>query len=74
MVSAHVDGDQQRLRDESAAAVPAVAPSRDGDDDALDVAVAGDAEQPGRPPRMSMVKSWRRSTPSGRESRDGPDC
>ena len=62
---AHVDGDQQRLRDELVVALPGVAPSCGGDDDAIDVAVVGGVQQPGRPPRMSIVKSWRRSSPSG---------
>src|SRR6266700_618301 len=46
---AHVDGDQQRLRNELVVALPGVAPSRGGDDDAVDVAVAGGVEQPGGP-------------------------
>src|SRR5215471_12274190 len=46
---AHVDCDQQRLRDELVVALPGVAPSRGGDDDAIDVAVIGGVEQPGGP-------------------------
>src|SRR6266571_9070723 len=45
----HVDGDQQRLRNELVVALPGVAPSRGGNDDAVDVAVAGGVEQPGGP-------------------------
>ena len=62
---ANVDGDQQRLRDELVVALPGVAPSRGGDDDAVDVAVVVAYSSPVAPPRMSMVKSWRRSSPSG---------
>src|SRR6266567_9204515 len=46
---AHVDGDQQWLRDELIVALPGVAPARGRDDDAVDVAVAGGVEHPGRP-------------------------
>jgi hypothetical protein len=46
---AHVDGDQQRLRDALVVALPGVASSRGGDDDAVDVAVASGIEQPGGP-------------------------
>jgi hypothetical protein len=62
---AHVDSDQQWLRDELVVALAGVAPSRGGDDDAVDVAVAGGVEHPAAPPRMSMVRSWRRGSLSG---------
>src|SRR6202040_2241158 len=45
----HVDGDQQRLRDALVIALPGVAPSRGGNDDAVDVAVVAGIAQPGRP-------------------------
>src|ERR1017187_3302056 len=41
---AHVDGDQQRLREELVVALPGGAPPRGGDDDAIDVAVVGGVE------------------------------
>ena len=49
VILAHVDGDQQRRRDELVVALPRVAPSRGGDDDAVDVTVVGGVQQPGRP-------------------------
>ena len=49
VILAHVDGDQQRRRDELVVALPGVAPSRGGDDYAVDVAIVGGVQQPGRP-------------------------
>src|SRR5947209_10714557 len=45
----HVDSDQQRFRDELVVALPGVASSRGGNDDAVDVAVIGGVQQPRRP-------------------------
>src|SRR5260370_35336516 len=45
----HVDGDQQRLRDELVVALPGEAPSGAGADDVVHVVVDGGIEQPGGP-------------------------
>src|SRR5579884_571779 len=45
----HVDSDQQGLGDALVVAMPRVASSRGVDDDAVDVAVVGGVEHPGRP-------------------------
>src|SRR4029077_18616664 len=46
---AHVDGDQKRLRDALVIALPGVAPTRGGGDDAVDVAGVAGVEHAGRP-------------------------
>src|SRR5260221_8562440 len=45
---AHIDGDEKRLVDALVVALPSVAASCGGDDDADDVAIVGGVQHPGR--------------------------
>ena len=66
----HVDGDEQWLGDELVVALPGVASSRGGDDDAVDVAVVGGVEHAGRPADDVDGEVVAAQQPVGAEARD----